>query len=403
MNECPTASASRGLVFRLSVLMFLQWAVPGALVPLYSVHLEKLGFGPLTVAVCCAAQSAAAIVSSLLTGQIADRWMSAERAMALCALLAGAALWLLAGLEHPVAVFVVTLLFWLVTGPMLLLGTTIGFTHLPAPDRQFGPVRLWGTVGWMAVGWLTGWWLGAAATVPLPDAFRLGAGIAFSLAAYTLTLPHTPPRPAVGPGRRFAPAQALRMLRRPAFAVYCFCLLGACVTFPFSTQNTPLLIARLGVPPERLALVLTLAQTTEVLSLAILPALLQRLSLRGTMTLGLAAWLTANTILAVGRPVELVVASLLLNGLYVTCFLIAGQVYVNARAADDLRASAQGLSGCISGMGLLTGNLLAGGLRQHYGGEPAPTFVVAAAITALLLLVYRLGFRDTEATQGPVV
>lgn len=397
------------MVVRLSVLMFLQWGVPGSLVPLYSYHLEKLGFGPLTVAVGCATQAAASIVSSLLTGQLADRWLPAERAMTLFAAAAGIDLWLLADLHHPAAVLAATLLFWLLSGPMILLGTTIGFTHLPAPDRQYGPVRLWGTVGWMVVGWLGSWWLGAPACLaplrellhhdgppPLTDTFRLGAVVAFVVAAYSCTLPHTPPR-RDATTHRPAPVQAIALLWRPSFAVYCLCLLGACITFPFSTQSTPLLLTHLGVPPERLSLVLTLAQTTEVAALALLPVLLHRFGLRGTMLFGLTAWLAANAILSLGRPVELVVSSLTLNGFYVTCFMIAGQVYVNGQARTGVRASAQALITCLGGVGMLGGNLLAGGLRRLSGGELPPTFAVAAGLTAVLLLTFLLGFREEAA------
>ena len=86
---------------------------------------------------------------------------------------------------------------------------------------------------------------------------------------------------------------------------------------------------------------LTLSQTTEIASLALLPALLQRLGLRGMMGLGLAAWLAGMTAMAVGRPPALVLGSLAMSGVYVTGFLIAGQVYVNGLAEESARASAQ--------------------------------------------------------------
>src|SRR4051812_21473199 len=150
---------SPAVSLRLSLLMFLQWTVPASLVPLYSAHLDQLGFSPLAVAACCATQSAAGVIASLLAGHVADRWFPAQRALTVCALVAGVELWLLAELRQPVAVFLTTLAFWLVPGPMMLMGTTVSFPHLGRPDRQYGPVRMWGTVGWMAIGWLTGAWL----------------------------------------------------------------------------------------------------------------------------------------------------------------------------------------------------------------------------------------------------
>jgi MFS family permease len=383
---------SRALPFRLSVMMFLQWAVPGALVPLYSVRLEQeLGFGRLATAACCATQAAATVLSSLVAGQVADRWLPAEKAMSACAALAGLDLLLLARLHEPVPVFLATFGFWLFTGPMLVLGTAVSFTHLGEPHRQFGKVRLWGTVGWIVVGWLLGTWSG--------DPLHLGALVAFLLAGYALTLPHTPPRP----GRLdcpAAPVEAVKLLRRGPFAVYCACALVGCVTFPFTTQNTPLLLRDLGIDRPWLTPALSVAQTTEVLGLALLPGLLLRLGLRGTMALGLGAWLAAMCVLAVGRPAGLVVASLGLNGVYVTGFLIAGQVYVNGLAGGDLKASVQGLLTCVNGLGLLVGNLLAGWLRERSGGEVPSTFAVAAVLTAAMLLVFLAAFPRAPASVG---
>jgi MFS family permease len=397
------------LRLRLSLLMFLQWAVPGALLPLYSYHLKDgLGFDEMQTAACCATQAAAAVVASLVAGQVADRWFSAERCLTVCSLLAGADLWLLAELRGPTAVFLATLLFWLLAGPLTLLGTTISLTRLAAPHRQFAGVRLWGTAGWMVTGWLIGYglanppwllealaWLrpGAPRAV-LPDAFRLGGLLAFVLAGYALTLPPTLPWKATAAPRALAPLAALKRLRGWRFATYSVCMLGACVTFPFTTQNTPLLLSQLGIPPAWLQPTLTLAQFSEIVSLALLPLLLLRLGLRGTMLLGLAAWALALAVLSTGGPLQLVVASQGLNGLFVAGFLVAGQVFLNGQAEGDLRTSIQGLFGFVNGLGLLIGNLLAGWLRQAAGGDLSQTFAVGAAITAGLLLVFLLGFRE---------
>ena len=116
----------------------------------------------------------------------------------------------------------------------------------------------------------------------------------------------------------------------------------------------------------------------------------------------LAAWLIAMTVLAVGRPTWLVVASLGLHGLYVTGFLISGQVYVNGLAEGDLRASVQGLFSFVNGLGLLVGNLLAGWLRQQTGGQLPRTFAVAACITLVLLIVFVVCFRQDRVARTEV-
>ena len=320
--------------------------------------------------------------------------------MAVCAVLSGLSLFLIAELTTPLGVFLGTLCFWLTTGPMLLMGTTVCFTNLGDARKEFGPIRMWGTIGWMIFGWAVTAWMRLSPvflpgrTPSLSDSFRIGGFIAIALAAYALTLPSTPPRPRSGASHWLAPLQATRLLRGRAFLVYCVCLLGTCLTFPLTTQNTPLLLGQLGISEEWIPATLTISQPTEIVLLAILPVLLHRFGLRAMMSIGLVAWLIGLSILAIGQPTSLVLGSLLLNGFFITGFMIAGQVYVNGLADEDLRASVQGLLSCINGVGLVAGNLLAGGLREATNGDLPPTFAVGAGITAVLVVLFLVGFRS---------
>ncbi len=389
----------RILRYRLSLLMFLLYAVPGAVLPLYSLHLKELGLGDMALAGCCAAQGVAAVLAPLVAGQVADRWLAAERFLAACGLTAGICAWWLTRLTDPGLVFLTSLVFWMAAVPITLLGSAISFTHLRRPDRDFGPVRLWGTVGWVAPGWLLvlarGWFL--PTPVRVTDLFLLGAGFAFLLSAYALTLPHTPPRRGTHPTS--APLAALTLLRGRSFAVYSLCLLGVSMSYTLVTQATPLLLDGLGVPAVWTSPALNLTQLCEVLSLALLPFVLARLGLRGVMLLGLLAIVSALAILGVGRPAPLVIGSLGLNGVWVAWFLVAGQVFVNRRASGDLRASAQALLSFLNGTGILLGHLLAGWLRQGTG-ELSRVFDTGAGLTAGLTLVFLLGFRE-RAPEAP--
>jgi hypothetical protein len=211
------------------------------------------------------------------------------------------------------------------------------------------------------------------------------------------------------------------------------------VTIPFSSQVTPLLLQHLGMPLPWLTRSLTIAQSTEILALGLLPMLLLRLGTRGTMRLGLAAWTLALILLMVGQPLGLVLGSLTLNGLCICCYLVAGQVFINRQATGDIRASAQGLFSFINGIGLLSGNLLVGvvralvnyppevvvirdgaeGVQAYFNGlgqapvilvagigqamaseNFAPTFAVAAGIGLILTGVFLFGFADDENADG---
>ena len=237
--------------------------------------------------------------------------------------------------------------------------------------------------------------LSAVTLVPgLADAFRLASLTAFALSVYALTLPHTPPQRRLG--GRLAPLKALSLLRDPPFAVYWLCLLGTCITIPFSTQVVPLLLEDLGIARPWLSPTLTLGQSTEIISLALLPMLLLRLGLRGTILLGLGAWAIFLNTLTLGEPVWLVVASLSLNGLCICGLIVAGQVFANSRAPQDVRVSVQALLHVTSGLGLLAGNLLVGWVRWQVQEQFAPTFAVGAVIAVSLVIVFFVGFRNGE-------
>jgi MFS family permease len=384
--------------------MFLQYAPAGALVPFMTLRLRELGFTPMEMAWACATQALGSVAGPVMAGQVADRWWPTERVLAVCAFVAGSLLWFLAGLTSPLAVFIVSLAVWLLIAPIISLGASLSFAHLEVPARDYGGVRLWGTVGWIAVGWLVGYWRTDPAWMEpwlawvrpglprseMADAFRLGGLFAFVLGMYVLTLPHTPPQSVRGSA--VAPLAALKLLRQRPIAVYWGCVWGVCVTIPFYSQVTPLLLQDLGIGQAWLGPTLTLSQSMEVVSLAVLPMLLVRLGVRDTMRLGLTAWALMLSVLALGQPVGLVVGALTLNGFCICGFFVVGQLFVNGRAPVDVRASAQALVTFMNGLGTLVGTVLVGWVREVAEEAYRPTFLVGTVIATTLVVIFLLGF-----------
>jgi MFS family permease len=390
---------------------------------LFPLRLEELQFTPMEMAWVYTPFALAALVAPLLAGQVADRWVPAERCLACCAFVAASLLWVLADLTRPWAVFSVCLAFWFFMIPVLTLGTTLSFRQLSSPERDFGKVRLWGTVGWIVPGLLLGLWFENSDWLrPLhaflrpehpdsetADSLRLAAFLAWTLSLYALTLPHTPPHRSLSidaqaaSWRRFfdAPVAAVRLLRHRSFAILCVCSLGLYVTISFTSQMTPLLLRNLGFEKPQISRLLPISQSMEILTLALLPMLLLRLNVRGTLLLGLVAWAVGLLVLTVGQPDWLVVGSLGLHGVCICCYLIAGQLYVNRRAGADFRASAQGLFTFINGLGMLLGHLLVGGTRSLVSGQLTLGFATAAVLAGALVIVFVVGFQgDTDRVDA---
>jgi MFS family permease len=391
--------------FRLSVLMFLLYSAPGAIVPLFTMRLRELGFSPTAAGWCCATQALGALLAPLLAGQIADRWIPAERCLTVCAVISAVLLALLSTLTTPLAVFAASLVFWLVMAPALTLSTAVSFSHLTQPGREFGKVRMWGTLGWVAPNWLLGFWFTDSDWVRqalavfrpeqqhgvLSDAFLLGSIMAVLFGLYSLTLPHTPPR-RTGTIDFLAPWQAVKALWGRPFAIYALCTFGASAVLPFATQVGPLLFSQLGVSASWLPRLLTIAQASEVATLFLMPWILQRFGVRGTMRLGLAAAVLTLTGLMIGQPLGVAIAGLSLYGVCIGCYLVAGQMYLNHQTSDGVRASAQALHSVLCGIGLLVGSLLVGFVRELTSDHFGPTFAVAAAGAAVLFIIFVIGF-----------
>ena len=151
---------SGGLNFQLSTMMFLQYAIWGAWLPLLWTFLSgHRGFTPSEIGNMFAIGAVGAIVAPFIAGQIADRWFNTEKFLGISHILGGILVWQLASLETYNSFLVFSLLYSLIYSPTLSLTNSLAFHHLPDRDRDFGKIRVWGTIGWIVVGIGIGQWL----------------------------------------------------------------------------------------------------------------------------------------------------------------------------------------------------------------------------------------------------
>ncbi len=412
---------------RLSLLMALIYAMQGAFWPLLAVHLRDLGISGFERGWIFATFAIASVAMPLGAGQLVDRFMAAERLLALIFTVAtGFLIAMAAGLATGAwSIFALFMIFWMVTAPAFALSNTVTLRHMQRPHRDFGKVRLWGTIGWMGVGWLVSLVMVLSGNVGSGrgafEAFWVAAAIAVILAVYSLTLPHTPPL--INTDARPAGfADALRLARRPGMGVFLITALCVHMTTPFLYQMLPTYFESKGLPRSWISTVLTLGQWPEIAMLVALPWMLDRIGPKGTLSLGIAAWVVRYGSLALDPPLWLGIAGVPLHGVGIACFTVAGQVYMDSQADPDRRASAQALYMVVtSGIGSLLGSLLAGDLVARYAGDYARVFLVPCVIDVALLVYFWKGFRASarvgeravapntvrplrdDAVRGPVV
>ena len=159
-DSSSTKPLSGGLNAKLSTMMFLQYAIWGAWLPLLWPFLNgHRGFSPAQIGDMFAVGALGAIVAPFIAGQIADRWFNTEKFLGISHVLGGILVWQLASIETYKGFLLFSLFYSIIYSPTLSLTNSLAFHHLPDRDRDFGRIRVWGTVGWIVVGIGIGQWL----------------------------------------------------------------------------------------------------------------------------------------------------------------------------------------------------------------------------------------------------
>lgn len=387
-NAAATPPLSAGLNVRLSAMFFLQYAIWGAWLPiLWPFLADHRGFTPGQIGDMFAVGAVGALVAPFVAGQIADRFFSTQKFLALSHLVGAALVWRLGDVETYEGFLAFSLGYSLVYSPTLPLTNSLAFHHLPDRDRDFGRVRFWGTVGWIAAGIAVGQWLLrrhtpsgpetseaavlAAQAAGRADAFRLSGLLGGAMAVLCLFLPDTPPSRT---GARNATLAALRAVKRPPlFALFLLSIPVSCIhqfyfvhtsgfLAAFQTKAASTINAVFGVGGGGL---MTVGQMSELAVLALIPFAAKRLSRKSLLGIGLAAYALRMGLFAyvdeIPFPaVATLVAGVALHGLCFGCFVFVAFMIVDEETTPDVRASAQSLYNLVLiGVGVLVGSKVA--------------------------------------------
>src|SRR3954463_2132971 len=142
-----------GIKFKLSIMMFLQYAIWGAWLPLmFPYFTEFRGFTAQQISIIAAIGAAGALVAPFIAGQIADRYFNTERFLGVSHLIGAVLIWIMADVKSFYVLMTLSFFYALLYTPTLALTNSLAFSHLPDRDRDFGKVRFWLTVGWIVVG-----------------------------------------------------------------------------------------------------------------------------------------------------------------------------------------------------------------------------------------------------------
>lgn len=397
---------------RLSIMMFLQFFAWGAWYTTIAVYMTAQGMGtlthwPFTV------NPVAAIVAPFFVGLVADRYFSTEKVFAVLHLVGGLIMLVVPRTVGNAGAFIGLLLVYnLCYMATLGLSSSLAFHNITDQEKNFPKIRVWGTIGWIVAGLFISFGLKSFVAGGQPEKTALpvysAAVASLVLAAFSLTLPNTPP-PARGQAvsaRSILGIDAFKELGSASFYVFILSALLICIPLAAYYNFTQLYLEAAKV--QNIAATQTLGQMSEMLFMLAMPVMFARLGVKWMLLAGMAAWVVRYLLFAgaaTGSVYWMIALGILLHGVCYDFFFVTGQIYVDKKSTAAIRGQAQGFFVFVTyGVGMLIGAQVAGNVYDRYlAGASALTldqwksfWMLPAAFAAVVLVFFALAFHDRE-------
>jgi MFS family permease len=432
---------TKGTRNKLFLMMVMEFFIWGAWLPLIFGYLPSLGFTPIKQAWILNAFPLAAIVGMFFSNQFADRHFAAEKFLGFSQLIGGFAILGLGFTRGFWPFFILMLVHCLFYVPTISIANSIAFAHMKDPQKEFGFIRMGGTLGWILAAWpftfiLVDWarvkaaaprglvaWIGTALGSGLTGqalkqatrwTYIVAGVVSLALAAYSLLLPHTPPKkktPGASTMERFAWLEAIKLLKRPfVLILWLLAFVDAFVHNLYFNWTGSFLGASpgaggVGIPGNWIMPVMSLGQVSELLTMLVLGVVLKKLGWRLTMLIGILGHAARFAVYAFfpSQP-WMIVAIQVLHGICYAFFFATVYIFVDTYFPKDVRSSAQGLFNVmILGIGVLAANTLGPWLIQSVftaGGvtDFRSLFLLPCLIALGAAIVLALAFRPPALT-----
>ncbi len=382
MDVSSGNSKKDNLAFRLTIMSFLQFFVWGAWLITIGVYWfqhkqwagDKFGevFSTLGIA---------SLIMPPLVGIIADKWMNAEKLYGILHFGYAAVLFYLPFVDNPDTFFWIMLIAMAFYMPTISLSNSIAYYILKNNNydviKKFPPIRVWGTIGFIAAMWVTNLTGNKASS----NQFIIAGIFAVILGLYSFTLPKCPPLNLTKKGAGISEIlglKAFKLFANYKMALFFFfsMLLGAALQltnmygdiflsdFSKVTEYADSFVVRYST------IIMSISQISETLFILAIPFFLKRFGIKNVMLFSMLAWVLRFGLFAYGDPhghLWMIILSCVVYGMAFDFFNISGSLFVETTTDPSIRSSAQGLFMMMTnGFGAIFGSLVSGYIIQKY-------------------------------------
>ena len=316
-----------------------------------------------------------------LIGIIADRWVNAEKLYGFLHLMSGIAIFYCTKVDSPDTFFWVMLVAMFFYMPTISLANSISYNLLKSNNfdviKVFPPIRVWGTIGFIAAMWVTNLSGNKATEVQ----FYISAFASMVLGIYSFTMPKCPPKKETSNNSSWIELFGLKAFK--LFANYKMLLffifsmfLGAALqltnmygdTFLDDFKYVPEYADSFVVKYS--TIIMSISQISETLFILAIPFFLRRFGIKKVMLMSMLAWVLRFGLFAFGNPIDglwMIIVSCIVYGMAFDFFNISGSLFIETNTDTTIRSSAQGLFMMMTnGFGAISGSFISGILIDKY-------------------------------------
>ena len=362
--------------FRLTLLSFLQFFVWGAwLITIANYWFGTKQWDGTKFGAVFSTMGIASVFMPTLVGIIADRWINAERIYGILHILYAAVLFYLPHVTTPDTFFAVMLLAMVFYMPTIALANSISYTLLKNNNydvvKDFPPIRVWGTIGFIVAMWITN----LSGNKASEFQFYIAGAAAVLLGLYSFALPACKPQKLISKDSSLVEVLGLNAFKlfgnykMALFFIFSMFLGGALQltnaygdVFLSEFENFPKYADSFVVKYS--TIIMSISQVSETLFILAIPFFLRKYGIKNVMLISMFAWVLRFGLFSFGNPTSglwMIILSCIIYGMAFDFFNISGSLFVETNTNSKIRSSAQGLFMMMTnGFGAIIGSVSAG-------------------------------------------
>lgn len=365
-----------GLKFRLTLMNFIQFMIFGSWLISVSVYwFNNKGWDGTLFGTAMSSIGIASIVMPTLVGILADRWISAQKLYGILHFAGAISFLLLSQTQTPSTFIVFMFLAMIFYVPTLSLQNSISY-HVMSKEKmdivkEFPPIRVWGTVGFIAAMWL----INLTGNKDSANQFKIAAALSFILGAYAFTLPNCPPQPKTKVNQSIVDMLGLRAFKLFAdykIAIFFIFSMFLGVALQLTNMYGDTFINDFKLQPQYensfvvkfSTIFMSISQISETLFILTIPFFLKRFGIKKVILISLIAWFLRFILFAYGNPDDklwMILLSMIVYGMAFDFYNISGSLFIEKNTDSSIRSSAQGIFLMFTnGLGGLIGSLTSG-------------------------------------------